>query len=285
MTEYKRRPDWLKVKLGKKNSATVRRMLKDSELHTVCQSAACPNIGECFDSGTATFLIMGDTCTRGCRFCNIQGGKPLPLDADEPRRVAETVKQMGLTFAVVTSVTRDDVPDGGAQHFADTISAIRALNPGCKIEVLIPDFAGDMHALQTVIDAAPEVLNHNMETVPRLYDLVRPGADYQRSLDLLKRVAESELPAKTGLMVGIGDKMDEIKATIDDIAAVGVEILTIGQYLRPSREHLPVDRYYTPEEFTELGDYARSAGIDKVESAPLVRSSYHASTMLVDTVQ
>jgi lipoic acid synthetase len=275
-----RRPDWLKVRLGKKTSATVRRRINDSRLHTVCQAAACPNIGECFESGTATFLIMGDVCTRGCRFCNIQGGQPMPLDADEPRRVAETIKEMKLTYAVVTSVTRDDVEDGGASHFAATISEIRKMNPGCKIEVLIPDLQGDESALQIVLQAAPDVLNHNVETVPRIYDLVRPGADYKRSLDLLTISAASGLPTKSGLMVGIGESLDEIKETITDIAGTGTSILTIGQYLRPSRQHLPVERYVTPQEFEELGAYALKAGFKKVESAPLVRSSYHAAETL-----
>lgn len=282
MTKEKeqRRPGWLKVRLGKKSSAAVRKMIRDGALHTVCQEAACPNIGECFESGTATFLIMGDLCTRGCRFCNIKGGKPQPLDADEPRRVAETVKQMALQYAVVTSVTRDDVDDGGAAHFAATIAEIRRLNQDCKVEVLIPDFQGSQSALRKVIDAAPDVLNHNIETVPRIYDLVRPGAGYRRSLTLLRRAAESGLPAKSGIMVGVGEERPEVEQTIDDIAATGVSILTIGQYLRPSRKHLPVDRYYTPDEFSELGEYAKKAGIAKVESAPLVRSSYHAAETL-----
>jgi lipoic acid synthetase len=273
----RRHPEWLKVRIGRGASAAVKKMLGESRLHTVCQSAACPNIGECFESGTATFLIMGDTCTRNCRFCNIKGGRPLPLDADEPRRVAEAVQGLGLKYTVVTSVTRDDIADGGAAHFAATINAIRELNPECRVEVLIPDFRGDETSLKTVLAAAPDVLNHNVETVPRLYDLVRPGADYARSLELLRRAAAAGARAKSGLMAGIGETIDELKITIEDIRATGATMLTIGQYLQPSREHLRVDRYVLPEEFRALGDFARSLGFTAVESAPLVRSSYHAA--------
>lgn len=276
-SQARRHPEWLKVRIGRGTSAAVKKMLGESRLHTVCQSAACPNIGECFESGTATFLIMGDTCTRNCRFCNIRGGRPLPLDVDEPRRVAEAVQRLGLSYTVVTSVTRDDIADGGAAHFAATIAAIRVLNPGCRVEVLIPDFRGDEASLKTVLAAGPDVLNHNVETVPRLYDLVRPGADYARSLELLRRAAAAGARAKSGLMAGIGETIDELKLTIADIRATGATMLTIGQYLQPSREHLRVDRYVLPEEFRELGDYARSLGFTAVESAPLVRSSYHAA--------
>jgi len=274
--EKRRRPPWLKVRLGRGTAMKVRRLLADSRLHTVCQSAACPNIGECFEGGTATFLIMGDTCTRGCRFCNIAGGKPEPLDPGEPERLAEAVRRLGLKYAVVTSVTRDDVPDGGAGHFAATITAIRRAVPGCRVEVLIPDFGGDAGALQTVVDAAPDVLNHNVETVPRLYPLVRPGADFGRSIELLRRASEVGATSKSGLMVGLGEKRDEIEETIEAIRGAGVGMLTIGQYLQPTRQHLPVDRYYHPDEFSSLGEFARGLGFSAVESGPLVRSSYHA---------
>jgi lipoic acid synthetase len=281
----RRHPEWLKVRIGKGESQKVRRMLKDANLHTVCQSAACPNIGECFDSGTATFLIMGDTCTRNCRFCNIAGGRPQPLDADEPRRVAESIAAMSLQYAVVTSVTRDDLADGGAAHFADTIEAIRSKSPDCRVEVLIPDLRGDEESLMTVLAARPDVLNHNVETVPRIYDLVRPGADYARSLELLERSAKTGAVTKSGLMVGIGERIEEIKVTIKDIFATGTSIITIGQYLQPSKEHLPVERYVLPEEFAELGDFCRQLGFRGVESAPLVRSSYHAASTSTETVR
>ena len=271
-----RRPPWLKVRLGRGTAMKVRRLLSDSRLHTVCQSAACPNIGECFECGTATFLIMGNTCTRGCRFCNISGGEPQPLDPDEPRRLAEAVRELGLKFAVVTSVTRDDLHDGGAAHFAATIRAIREAVPGCRVEVLIPDFAGSREALETVLDARPDVLNHNVETVPRLYPLVRPGADFGRSIELLRHASEAGAVSKSGLMVGIGEEPGEVRETIEAIRGAGVGILTIGQYLQPTRDHLPVARYYHPDEFAELGEFARGLGFNAVESAPLVRSSYHA---------
>ena len=273
----RRRPEWLKVRLGRGTSMKVRKMLSDAGLHTVCQSAACPNIGECFESGTATFLIMGDTCTRNGRFCNIDGGRPKSLDPDEPKRVAETVAHLDLDYAVVTSVTRDDVPDGGASHFAAAIHEIREKQPGCRVEVLIPDFRGDQDALMTVIRARPDVLNHNIETVPRLYELVRPGADYRRSLELLQCAKEAGARAKSGIMVGIGEDIEEVRRTIRDIRESNVEILTIGQYLQPTKHHLPVERYYLPEEFQQLKKFAVDLGFSAVESAPLVRSSYHAA--------
>ena len=251
-------------------------MLSDARLHTVCQSAACPNIGECFECGTATFLIMGNICTRNCRFCNIAGGKPQPLDPGEPGRLAQAVKELDLRYAVVTSVTRDDLRDGGAAHFAATIGAIRREVPDCKVEVLIPDFGGCAESLKTILDAAPDVLNHNVETVPRLYPLVRPEADFGRSIELLRRATEAGAVSKSGVMVGLGEEIGEVKDTIESIRGAGVGILTIGQYLQPSRNHLPVARYYHPDEFNELAEFARGMGFDAVESAPLVRSSYHA---------
>jgi lipoic acid synthetase len=272
----RRHPEWLKVRLGRGTAMKVRRMLTDARLHTVCQSAACPNIGECFESGTATFLIMGNVCTRNCRFCNITGGSPEPLDHEEPARLAGVVKELGLRYAVVTSVTRDDLPDGGASHFAATIHAVRKEVPGCKVEVLIPDFGGDHEALRAVIEAAPDVLNHNVETVARLYPLVRPSADFERSIELLRRASEAGALTKSGLMVGLGESEAEVREAIEAIRGAGVGILSIGQYLQPSKAHLPVERYWHPEEFKALASFARALGFDAVESAPLVRSSYHA---------
>lgn len=272
----RKHPDWLKVRLGRGQAMKVRRLLKDARLHTVCQSAACPNIGECFESGTATFLIMGDTCTRACRFCNIKGGGPTALDPEEPVRIAEAVKAMCLRYAVVTSVTRDDLPDGGASHFVETINAIRKVVAECLVEVLIPDFNGDQCALQAVIDARPDVLNHNVETVPCLYPLVRPGADFERSIELLRRATEAGAKTKSGIMIGLGESDEEIRNTLAAVRCAGVGMVTIGQYLQPSKDHLPVERYYHPDEFRQLAEYACSLGFDAVESAPLVRSSYHA---------
>ena len=272
----RRHPPWLKVRLGRGTAMKVRRMLSDARLNTVCQSAACPNIGECFDCGTATFLIMGNVCSRNCRFCNIAGGKPEPLDPGEPDRLAQAVKELDLRYAVVTSVTRDDLPDGGATHFAATITAIRREVPGCKVEVLIPDFGGNAESLRTVLDAAPDVLNHNVETVLRFYPEVRPEADFNRSIELLRRATEAGAVSKSGMMVGLGEEVGEVKETLEAVRSTGVGILTIGQYLQPSKKHLPVARYWHPDEFNELAEYARELGFNAVESAPLVRSSYHA---------
>jgi lipoic acid synthetase len=271
----RRRPEWLKVRMGRDGAMRVRSLLRAAGLHTVCRSAACPNIGECFESGTATFLILGDLCTRACRFCNIREGKPEPPDPGEPERIAQVVGELGLRYAVVTSVTRDDLPDGGAGQFAEAVRAVRRTVPGCRVEVLVPDFGGSDEALRIVLEAAPDVLNHNVETVPRLYPLVRPGADFRRSLELLRRAAAGAL-TKSGLMAGLGESADELRETIASIREAGVEMLTVGQYLQPSSRHLPVDRYYHPDEFAALGDYARGLGFRAVECAPLVRSSYHA---------
>jgi lipoic acid synthetase len=256
----------------------VRALIRDGQLHTVCQAAACPNQFECFSSRTATFLIMGDRCTRNCRFCNISEGPQAPLDADEPERVALAAAEMDLRYVVVTSVTRDDLPDGGAAHFAATITALREKIEGVKVEVLIPDLLGNADALATVIAAGPDVLNHNVETVPRLYPAVRPQADYQRSLTLLSRVAghPAGIPAKSGLMLGLGETRAEVEATLADIHATGCRILTLGQYLQPTKDHLPVERYVPPEAFDELGAHARELGFAHVASGPFVRSSYHA---------
>ncbi len=260
----------------------VRTLLREQKLNTVCESANCPNRAECFGSRTATFMLMGEICTRRCTFCNIPGGRVAPLDPDEPRRVAEAVRALALKFAVVTSVTRDDLPDGGAAHFAATIHQIRHLNPGCGVEVLIPDFQGEPAALATVLDARPEVLNHNLETVPRLYKALRPNADYGRSLQLLQRARRfvdahgGGMKVKTGIMVGVGEERDEVVDLMRDAAEHGVQVLTIGQYLQPSKQHHPVLRYVEPAEFAELEEIGRELGLGWVESGPLVRSSYHA---------
>ena len=274
------RPPWLRVKFpGGPNHQELMRIMRTLDLHTVCESARCPNMGECWEHRTATFMILGNVCTRACGFCSVPSGRPLgPPDEDEPRRVAEAVERMGLRYAVVTSVNRDDEPDGGAHIFARTIEEIRRRVPDCKIEVLIPDFRGDWNALGAVITARPDVLNHNMETVPRLYRRVRKGADYERSLELLRRAREAspELPTKTGMMLGLGETRDEVLAAMRDIAAQGASILTLGQYLQPTAEHLPVERYVHPDEFAQFRRAGLEMGFRHVESGPLVRSSYHA---------
>src|SRR6266705_5754970 len=275
------RPDWLKVRIpGGENFFEVRRILRAHKLNTICEDAMCPNIAECWGSHrTATFMILGGICTRACGFCAVPSGKPVgPPDAEEPFRVAEAVAKMGLRYAVVTSVNRDDQPDGGAHIFARTIEEIRRRVPGCKIEVLIPDFRGDWNALAVVLAVRPDVLNHNTETVRRLYRQVRKGAVYERSLELLKRSkqAHPEVPTKTGLMLGLGEKKDEVLATMRDLAAQGTNILTLGQYLQPTREHLPIVRYVHPDEFAEYKFLGEAMGFKHVEAGPLVRSSYHA---------
>ncbi len=270
-------PPWFKIRLAVNDrSAAVGQLVRNSNLHTVCQSASCPNRAECWSAGTATFMILGNLCTRGCGFCGVPKGRPSGIDAGEPERVAAAVESLRLQYAVVTSVTRDDLQDGGASVFAETITAIRRKNPGCKVEVLIPDFQGSASALAAVLSARPDVLNHNIETVPSLYAVVRPQADYQRSLELLRRSKIQGATTKTGLMVGLGEGIHEITSVMEDVRGVGCRMLTIGQYLRPSRRHLPVQRYYTPEEFHSLRERALSLGFDAVASGPLVRSSYHA---------
>ncbi len=278
-----RKPSWLRMKKqGGADYNDVKRLLRTSSLNTVCESANCPNRGECFSSRTATFMLLGDICTRHCTFCNIPGGRVRPVDPDEPRRVAEAVKELALKFAVVTSVNRDDLPDGGAAHFASTIRQIRRLNPGCGVEVLIPDFLGDPLALETVLQAAPEVLDHNLETVPRLYATMRPQANYHQSLQVLRRARQwadsfqANIRVKTGIMVGVGETREEVIDLMKDAADHGAEIMTIGQYLQPTAKHHPVLRYVEPAEFDELGAVGRELGIPWVESGPMVRSSYHA---------
>jgi lipoic acid synthetase len=274
------RPPWLRVKFpGGPNHQELMRIMRTLDLHTVCESARCPNMGECWEHRTATFMILGNVCTRACGFCSVPSGRPLgPPDEDEPQRVAEAVRRMGLQYAVVTSVNRDDEADGGAHIFARTIEEIRREVPGCKIEVLIPDFRGEWPALETVVAARPDVLNHNMETVPRLYRQVRKGALYERSLELLRRARQlaPEMPTKTGMMLGLGETREETLAAMSDIAAQGTAILTLGQYLQPTAEHLPVVRYVHPDEFEEFKRAGLEMGFRHVESGPLVRSSYHA---------
>jgi lipoic acid synthetase len=253
-------------------------LMRERRLHTVCEEARCPNIGECWEAGTATFMILGDTCTRACAFCAVKSGRPLPLDTGEPLRVAQAVRRMGVRHAVVTSVNRDDEPDGGAAVFAATIRWIRRLSPGTSVEVLIPDFVGNWDALATVMAARPEILNHNTETVPRLYRRVRPKARYERSLELLRRAKEMDPDGitKTGVMVGLGETRHELLTVMTDLVDAGCDVLTVGQYLRPSVKHAPVERYYRPEEFEELAEEGRRLGLRHVEAGPLVRSSYHA---------
>jgi len=275
-------PPWIKSnELWSEQTNSVRKLLKDLKLHTVCLEARCPNLGECYSSGTATFLILGNICTRNCRFCAVEHGIPEKLDPEEPARVAKAVSILGLKFAVLTSVTRDDLPDGGAEHYAQTIKAIKKEVPGCYVEVLVPDFQGKEKALIKVLESSPEVFAHNVETVPRLYSKVRPKANYERSLTVLKR-AKSIAPQvviKSGFMVGLGEKRHEIQALLQDLRENGCEIVTIGQYLRPRLDLLPVSKYYTPEEFSEFKEEARKLGFTQVESGPLVRSSYHAEKL------
>jgi len=273
------KPEWLKVRApGSPNYLRLREIMRGLKLNTVCEDAHCPNIGECWHHGTATFMILGDICTRACAYCAVAHGKPASLDIDEPRRVAEAVKAMGLRYAVVTSVDRDDLADGGARIFADTIRQVRVLTPDTRVEVLIPDFKGDAAALHTVLDARPDVLNHNTETVPRLYRLVRSGGKYTRTLELLDRARAyaPRIPTKTGLMVGLGEEHSELVEVFKDLRRTGVSILTIGQYLRPSLQHAVMTRYYHPDEFLDLKQIALGLGFVHVEAGPLVRSSYHA---------
>ncbi len=275
--EIGRRPGWMKVTadLGPEYRR-LKRLIHEQELHTVCEEAGCPNIFECWSQRTATFMILGDRCTRACGFCLVDTRKPFPIDPDEPRRVADAVATLGLVHAVITSVARDDVADGGAAGFAATIHAVRARTPETTIEVLIPDCKGDATDLQTIFDARPDVLNHNLETIARLQRRARPSAGYARSLAVLGRAKDAGLVTKSGIILGLGEELDEVRSALADLRNVGVDIVTLGQYLQPSSAHLPVARWVTPEEFTELGEFARSLGFGHVESGPLVRSSYHA---------
>jgi lipoic acid synthetase len=273
------KPDWLKVRApGSPSYLRLKSIMRDLNLHTVCEEARCPNIGECWNHGTATFMILGDVCTRACAYCAVAHGRPLPIDPAEPQRVAHAIEQLGLSYVVITSVDRDDVKDGGASIFAEAISETRRRVPACRIEVLIPDFQGKEEPLRTVLAAHPDVLNHNTETVPRLYRMARSGGRYARTLELLdrSRTIAPDIPTKSGLMVGLGEERDELLATFRDLSRAGCQILTIGQYLRPSQDHAPMVRYYTPAEFADLKREALAMGFVHVESGPLVRSSYHA---------
>jgi len=277
------KPEWLKVRLGDpSNQNYVLKLIENLNLHTVCQEARCPNIFECWTDRTATFMIGGDICTRHCGFCAVSKGAATPLDPEEPRHVAEAVKTLNLAHAVITSVNRDDLADGGAAHWAETVRRVRELNPGCRVEVLIPDFNGDEDALNAVLDAEPDVLNHNTETIARLYKRVRPDANYRQTLTLLRRAAERRdrerrgMLTKSGIMVGLGEEFDEVVELMKDLRSVSCDIMTIGQYLQPHARRLPVERYVTPEEFARWREIGMELGFKHVESSPLTRSSYHA---------
>lgn len=272
-----RKPSWLKMKMpGGEGYSKLLKLVNEQRLHTVCQSAKCPNMGECWSAGTATLMILGDVCTRSCGFCHIATGRPPVLDLDEPRRVGEAVKTMNLGHVVITSVNRDELPDGGAQVWADTIRQIRLQSPGTSVEVLIPDFEGNWDALQLVLDQKPEILNHNIESVPRLYKTVRPQAKYHRSLKLLQIAKQQGLTTKTGMMLGLGEEEHEVDSVIDDLVAISCDILTLGQYLQPTAQHLKVERWVHPDEFNAWKARGEAKGLRHVESGPLVRSSYHA---------
>ncbi len=275
-----RKPEWIRVKLTANEDIThIKKTLRKNNLHSVCEEAACPNLNECFSLGTATFMIMGDLCTRRCPFCDVAHGKPLALDSNEPINLAQTIKELALKYVVITSVDRDDLRDGGAGHYVACINEIRQQSPETKIEVLVPDFRGRVDTALTLLKATPvDVFNHNLETVPRLYKQARPGADYQQSLDLLKAYHQilPEIPTKSGLMLGIGESKEEVLAVLRDLREHHCSILTLGQYLQPSTDHLAVQRYITPEEFAEYADLAKQMGFKQVASAPMVRSSYHA---------
>ncbi len=274
-----RKPPWLKVKApGGPNYVEVKRLMRDLDLHTVCEEAHCPNIGECWEHRAATFMVLGDVCTRNCAYCAVAHGTPAPYDQEEPRRLAEAVAAMALRHVVITSVDRDDLPLGGAEIFAGCVGEIRKRLPEASIELLIPDFKGSEKALRLVVDARPDILNHNLETIERLYRIARPGGRYDRALTLLRRAKEMapDLLTKSGIICGLGEEWDELIVAMRDLADQGVDILTLGQYLRPSKDHLPISRYYTPDEFAQLREIGRDIGYRHVEAGPLVRSSYHA---------
>ncbi len=285
-TQVTRKPHWIRAKSPAHPAVQrLKQILRDNHLHTVCEEASCPNIGECFGHGTATFMIMGDICTRRCPFCDVGHGKPLALDADEPENLARTIAAMGLNYVVITSVDRDDLRDGGAAHFAECISAVRAQSPTIRIEVLVPDFRGrEDKALELLATAPPDVFNHNLETVPRLYKQARPGADYAGSLRLLQRFKAlfPDVPTKSGVMLGLGETLEEVAEVMRDLRAHGCEMLTLGQYLQPSLHHLAVSRFVTPEEFEQLGALGTELGFAHVASGPMVRSSYHADQQAKD---
>jgi lipoic acid synthetase len=275
-----RKPSWIRAKAPTGDRVRqLKSTLRENNLYTVCEEASCPNLGECFSRGTATFMIMGDICTRRCPFCDVGHGRPNPLDTKEPQNLAKTIQGMGLRYVVITSVDRDDLRDGGAQHFVDCIETTRRLSPQIQIEILVPDFRGRMDvALQILTQALPDVFNHNLESVPSLYKKIRPGSDYQWSLDLLKKFKQihPQVPTKSGLMLGLGEEISEVEQVLRDMRDHDINMLTLGQYLQPSLDHLAVERFVTPDEFDQLGNYARSIGFDQVASGPMVRSSYHA---------
>ncbi len=276
-------PPWLRVKLSNNEQfVRMRNLVQSHRLHTVCESASCPNIGECWGRGTATFLILGNRCTRHCGFCDVPPGHPEPPDPDEPLRVAEAIRLLGLQHAVITSVTRDDLADGGASSWAETIRHIRKQTPECRVEVLIPDFQGKQAALRQVFETSPDILGHNLETVPRLYPLARPQADYGRSLQVIELAKQAGLTTKSGVMLGMGEEVAEIRAVMQDLHANGCDILTLGQYLQPTPQHVPIQRYWTPEEFQQLREYGMTLGFQHIEAGPLVRSSYHAEEALMN---
>jgi lipoic acid synthetase len=276
-----RRPEWLKIRLASSSAyKAVRELIEDKNLHTVCRSARCPNIGDCWSRKTATFMILGDICTRNCRFCAVLKGTVESVDPDEPLRVAMAVEKLGLKHVVITSVTRDDLTDGGSQYFVQTVEAVRMLTPQCSVEILIPDFQGKLDALEKVFRAKPDILNHNLEVVPRLYDEVRPKANFQRSLNILQQSKENGLITKTGIMVGLGEKAEELSELFQLLADINLDILTIGQYLQPTTKNLPVKEYYPIELFEKLKIEAKNTGIKHVESGPMVRSSYHADEQI-----
>ncbi|KYK23367.1 lipoyl synthase [Thermoplasmatales archaeon SG8-52-4] len=275
----RRHPDWLKVKIGGgSNFVKMKSLLRNAKLHTICEEAKCPNIAECFGNGTAVFLILGDICTRNCKYCNVRRGTPNPLNPNEPKEVAESVKELGLGYVVITSVTRDDLVDGGASFFYNTINEVKKLNKSCKLEVLIPDFKGNLESLKNVVSANPDVINHNIEVVQELFHEIRPDGDYDVSIQLLKNIKKinKNLKSKSGFMIGLGENKDQIIKTMKDLKNAKVDFLTIGQYLQPTRNHVDIKKYYTPGEFEELRNIAINIGFEHVESGPLVRSSYHA---------
>lgn len=279
----RRHPDWLKVKIGSGESyVKMKSLLRNARLHTICEEAKCPNIAECFGSGTAVFLILGDICTRNCKYCNVRHGKPISLNLDEPKDVAESVKELGLRYVVITSVTRDDLDDGGARVFYETVKEVKQLNPTCKIEILIPDFKGNIDSLKKVINSNPDVINHNIEVVQDLFPKIRPEGDYHTSLDLLMNIKKinKNVKTKSGFMIGIGENTDQIIKTMNDLRESNVDFLTIGQYLQPTKDHAEIKKYYTPDEFEELKSIALTIEFKHVESGPLVRSSYRAEKAL-----
>jgi len=280
----RRHPDWLKVKIpGGANFVKMKSLLRSTKLHTICEEAKCPNIAECFNSGTAVFLILGKICTRNCKYCNVSHGKPLPLSTSESSDVAESVEKLGLNYVVITSVNRDDLTDGGARVFIETVEEVRGLKPDCKIELLIPDFKGDFDALKKVVESSPNVINHNIEVVKELFPSIRPEGNYDTSLNVLKNIKKinKNIFSKSGFMVGLGENKDQIIKTMEDLESADVDFLTVGQYLQPSKEHAKIEKYYTPEEFEDFKHFALDLGFKHVESGPLVRSSYHAQDALV----